>query len=144
MIEATVSSSGLRRVGPKQTPKLLTVIKFFSDLAATLKQSLSHATVARSVTTHFAKCFRRSFNTSKLVLGSLWTSVWTSCILNCLVSFSVKIISQQVLPTPSDRLTDCRYEPVVVLVGHQRFRQVPQVTLEGAGDGLGLPLLRVV
>lgn len=34
---ATVSSSGLNNVGPKQTPKLLTDIRFLSLFAATLK-----------------------------------------------------------------------------------------------------------
>jgi hypothetical protein len=36
MMAATVSSSGRRRVGPKHTPRLLTVILFFSDLDETL------------------------------------------------------------------------------------------------------------
>ena len=38
IIAAIVSSSGRRRVGPKHTPKLDTVIKFLSDLAATLQK----------------------------------------------------------------------------------------------------------
>ncbi len=36
MMEATVSSLGLSKVGPKQTPILAAVIRLMSDLAATL------------------------------------------------------------------------------------------------------------
>ena len=36
MIAATVSSSALNSVGPKQTPRLETVIRFLSDFSTTL------------------------------------------------------------------------------------------------------------
>ena len=36
MMAATVSSSGLSRVGPKQTARLATVIRFLSHLTTTL------------------------------------------------------------------------------------------------------------
>ena len=36
-----------------------------------------------------------------------------------------------------------RYEAVVQLVGHQRLGELAQVLLDGAGQGLGLPLLGV-
>ena len=40
MMAATVSSSARKRVGPKQTPRLETVIRFLSDLATTLQEQV--------------------------------------------------------------------------------------------------------
>ena len=54
MMEATVSSFGLSRVGPKQTPKFEAVIRFLSDLEATLD-----------------KCRTKTLRISRLAIGNL-------------------------------------------------------------------------
>lgn len=94
---ATDSSAVLSKVGPKQTPKLDGVIKFFSCNLETLSGKQKLTFDLPWLDTYFCRCSINILSILKLSGGKLWTKKWTCSRRKMRFSCSVKKIQKWIL-----------------------------------------------